>query len=153
VLITPRNGTGTFYGPDRGVLITQGSNFSHKLISVHDFESERTSSITIRIKKLDSIGVGYYIVNESGCSQGDDSFDNNNMYCRIFDYSEGIYKTYCSFENSGEIIITRYDRDNRILSGTFSGRVRNKNNPNDIVDITDGRFDFDLNTVHTTIFP
>lgn len=151
VLITPRNGTGTFYGPDSGMYVA-GSFGPHHDIRVHDFASDRTSSITIRIKYLDSLGVNTYIVNESGCSLSNIP-SNNNIFCRVFDFEEGIYKTYCSFENSGIIEITRHDVDNNILSGTFSGKVRNMNDSNDIVEITNGRFDIKRLTVYNTVFP
>ncbi len=43
--------------------------------------------------------------------------------------------------NNGEVNITKLDRVNKIISGTFSFEAINKNNANDKVSITDGRFD------------
>lgn len=155
VLVTPRDGTGTFGGPDKGILFTMGPGptiFNYNDLNVHDFASERTGRINIRIKNLDSIGVGEYIINESSCSQVD-SPSNNNIFCRVFDPVEGIYKTYCSYENSGLLIITKFDVENRIISGIFNGKVRNKENINDVVDITEGRFDLNRNTVNSNVYP
>lgn len=42
---------------------------------------------------------------------------------------------------SGKVIITKDDRQNRILSGTFEFTAQSSNNPNETVTITDGRFD------------
>ncbi len=49
---------------------------------------------------------------------------------------------YISYENSGSITFTKVDYDTGIYSGTFSLKLKNKENPIDIIEITDGRFDF-----------
>jgi hypothetical protein len=41
----------------------------------------------------------------------------------------------------GTVTITKFDPTNRIISGTFQFDALNQNNPNDIVHITEGRFD------------
>lgn len=65
--------------------------------------------------------------------------DNNNI------------KTYLSISNTGSIQITK--NDNNIISGTFFCKLKNKDNPNDIIEVKNGRFDFDKNTINTTNFP
>ena len=40
-----------------------------------------------------------------------------------------------------------------IISGTFSCKAVNLNNPNDIINVTEGRFDVTKNTLITTNFP
>lgn len=107
--------------------------------------------VSLTTRRLDSIGTGIYTINESNCMGNIDSPITNNIFCRVFDYENGIYKEYCSFENSGTINITRYDTG--IISGTFSCRVRNKDNPSDIVEITEGRFDINGYTLPYTNFP
>ena len=37
--------------------------------------------------------------------------------------------------------ITKIDRTNKITSGTFSFKAENKDDPSDIISVTDGRFD------------
>ncbi|RYY07243.1 MAG: hypothetical protein EOP43_03840 [Sphingobacteriaceae bacterium] len=41
----------------------------------------------------------------------------------------------------GEIVVTRFDLTNRIISGTFWFNAQNIKDPNDKVSVTDGRFD------------
>ncbi len=154
ILITPRDGTGTFNSPDRGMNLIAGpnsNNIEYHEIDVHDFASQRTSKIIIHIMDLDSIGIGQYRVDESNCLDGIHSPQTNNIHCRIFDYNENEYKFYCSTENSGSIHITRYD--NGILSGTFSCTAVNRDNPSEFIQITEGRFDINGYTLPNTKFP
>ncbi|MBC7557338.1 MAG: hypothetical protein H7195_10295, partial [Chryseobacterium sp.] len=46
--------------------------------------------------------------------------------------------------NKGEVNITKLDRVNKIISGTFWFEATNENNPNDKVSVTDGRFDLKI---------
>src|SRR5690554_4511622 len=51
VLITPRDGSGTFNVPDRGMILVAGpgpTEFSYQEIKVRDFASEKTARITDR---------------------------------------------------------------------------------------------------------
>ncbi len=68
--------------------------------------------------------------------------DNENNICQYQepDPSPGNY--YSSYyTKSGRIIITKDDRTNYILSGTFEFIAANQDSTNDIVTVTDGRFD------------
>ncbi|KJJ39840.1 hypothetical protein [Aequorivita vladivostokensis] len=124
VLITPRDGSGTFNSPDYGLRFVAGpspENIIYNEILVHDFASEKTASITVHIIDMDSLGIGEYIVNESNCYGNVDSPNTNNVFCRIWVEEENLYKSYCSLPNSGVITITRYD--DCIISGTFSCRA------------------------------
>ncbi|MAP53910.1 MAG: hypothetical protein CL605_03320 [Altibacter sp.] len=139
---------------DKGMQFFAGpssSDIKYHEIRVNDFASDKTSKIRIHIRGLDSIGVGIYIVNKSNCQQGFQSLPTHNIHGRVYDFNESIYKKYCSLPNSGTITITRYD--NGILSGTFSCRAANEDDPNDIVEITDGRFDLDLSRLQYEDFP
>ncbi len=57
-------------------------------------------------------------------------------------------RQYRSFNNSGSVIFSKIDIINGIYSGTFSVKLKNKDDENDIIEITNGRFDIDLNTVN-----
>ncbi len=46
--------------------------------------------------------------------------------------------------NKGEVNITKLDRENKIISGTFWFEANNENNLNDKVSVTDGRFDLKI---------
>jgi hypothetical protein len=48
-------------------------------------------------------------------------------------------KFYGSIENTGKINISR--NDNTTLSGTFYCKLKNRDNANDIIEVTEGRFD------------
>lgn len=149
-LLIPRDGSGSFNVHDIGMKYIDVPGDVYE-IDVHDFASERTASINLHIIGLDSIGLGEYIINESNCYRGLDSPETNNIFCRIYDYEENIYKYYCSFENSGTINITRYD--NGIVSGIFSCKVISDEDPTDTIEITKGRFDLDRSTVNFTSYP
>ena len=69
------------------------------------------------------------------------------------DKASQTYKWYCSVENAGTLRITRYDLDNRILSGTFSCTMQNRDHPNERIEITQGRFDIKWDTLDETDFP
>lgn len=60
-------------------------------------------------------------------------------------------KQYNANPNSGSIIITK--NDNNIISGTFSGKLQNVSDPNDTLEITEGRFDFNKNSINDYKFP
>lgn len=138
-LLIPRDGEGSFNAHDAGMIFWGGNGYNE--IDVHDFASERTGSIVLHIMYLDSLGIGEYIVNESNCYRGFNSPMTTNIFCRVWDPEDNIYKYYCSFENSGIITITRYDRENRIVSGTFSGKAVGDKDVSNTIEITKGRFD------------
>ena len=48
---------------------------------------------------------------------------------------------FISYENSGSITFSKVDYNAGIYAGTFSLKLKNKNNPTDIIEIADGRFD------------
>ena len=52
---------------------------------------------------------------------------------------------YPSAAFPGIIKITKLDRTRKIISGTFSFKAENKDDPNDVVVVTDGRFDVTYN--------
>ncbi|WP_435415741.1 hypothetical protein [Polaribacter aestuariivivens] len=67
-----------------------------------------------------------------------------HIYCQI----NGNDNLYLSFANSGQIDFSKIDFNNNIYSGTFSVKLKNKDDENDIIEITNGRFDINLNTVN-----
>ena len=61
--------------------------------------------------------------------------DGNEPHCFAIINDIG----YKSYENSGTITFTKIDEVEGIIAGTFSLNIKNDNN--DIIEITDGRFD------------
>ena len=151
-LLTPRDGSGTFNSPDRGMRLWGYSNSNDGELAVHDFKSGTGALMDIHITNLHQNGEGTFIINESNCEDGIDANPNINIRCRWWDENLQAYKWYCSIESSGELIISRYVENNFIISGTFSCTVQNRDNPNEIIQITDGRFDINRLTLEETIF-
>jgi large conductance mechanosensitive channel len=60
----------------------------------------------------------------------------------------GVQKTYWSGNNSGTITITRFDYFNGVYSGIFNVTLYNKDNPTEIIQVTDGRFDINVATLN-----
>lgn len=66
------------------------------------------------------------------------------------------YSYYGSIEGESEINVTKYNIEPNvewIFSGNFKGKFARYDNPDDSIEITDGRFDFNLKTVKTHPFP
>lgn len=61
-----------------------------------------------------------------------------------------VYKgiKYLTYENSSSITFTTASQNSGIYAGTFNLKLKNKDNPNDIVEITEGRFDINLGTLN-----
>ena len=121
-------------------------------LEVIDGKSAVGFQIFVHIQNLKTIGVGKYILQKSNFHHGIDSVPFSNIYFKIWDSNIGNYAYYGSVENQGEINITRYDLPNRIVSGTFKGNFVRYDNPNEYINITDGRFDLNWFTVQSTIF-
>ncbi|NRA93783.1 MAG: hypothetical protein HRU26_14100 [Psychroserpens sp.] len=155
ILFIPRDGSGTFNSPDQAVIFWGGypEATSYYELDIHDFKSEKTASLFMHIHALDANGPGEYNVNESNGYTSIDGLDQTYMHCRIWRDEAGDYQNYLSFDNSGTITITRYSLSSRIVSGTFSGWVRNFEEPHDTIQITQGRFDFKWDTLDDANFP
>jgi hypothetical protein len=155
-LLIPRDGTGGIKKNNKGLSyfgLGDGPNYIHNEIYIDDRKSEKGSLMRIHLVELHKNGEGTFNINKSNCQNGLEANNNININCRVYDDTEQIYKWYCSIENAGKLTITRYDLNNRIISGTFNCTMQNKENPKDIIEITDGRFDIKWDTLDETIFP
>ena len=153
-LLTPRDGTPDLYGPKKGVKIIAGGippQITYTEIFIDDKKSDKGGLLRIHFENLNNIGSGEYIINASNCQGNVDSPINTNIYCRVYDEEAQVYKWYCSIENAGIITINKYE--NGIVSGTFSCTVQNRDNPNEQIEITEGRFDFNRVNISETEFP
>ena len=101
----------------------------------------------IHFVNLHEKGEGVFEIQESNCEKRRGANPAINIRCRMND------KWYCSIENTGTLTITRYDYENRVFSGIFSCKAVNRDNPDDIVEITQGRFDIKWDTLYTVKFP
>ena len=154
-LVIPRDGTGTVGGSDKGARFWGGYPLEtdYYEIDIRDYKSTRTSNILIHLQAVHISGIGNYTIDLSNGMRGIDGLNNNYIHCMIFDDTSNSYKYYRSFNNSGTAIITKYDFNNRIISGTFTCRVRNSVNPSEEIEITQGRFDLKWDILPDKPFP
>jgi hypothetical protein len=111
-------------------------------ILVGNFEINPSIYLFIYIPSLLNINVNQTIGKSDGFENSD--LQKPHIYCHI----NGNNNTYLSYENSGLLEFSRIDINKGIYSGIFTVTLKNKNNENDIIEITNGRFDIDLNTVN-----
>ena len=154
-LLIPRDGTGTFGGNDYGAILFGGypNTTDYYELDIRDYKSNRTGSLLLHMHQIHTNGVRNYTINESNGYNAIDGLNHTYLHCRVFNESTNSYQYYRSYENSGILIITRYDFSNRIISGRFSCKVKNSSNPNDIIEIKDGRFDIKWDTLLDEEFP
>ena len=132
----------------KGLEVMVGSDFFDNngddiwFISAYNSEDAPSTYIYIYLPTLLN-NPSNFIIN---ISDGSDSSDlpNAHIFCLI---NQG-NSQYLSFENSGLLVFSRLDIENGIYAGTFSVKLKNKDNENDVIEITDGRFDINLNTVN-----
>ncbi len=84
----------------------------------------------------------YYFNNSPGVGYGLNSPDYPHAFAVINDIK------YLSYENSGLIDFLKTDFDSKIYSGTFSLKLKNENDQDDILEISEGRFDINLITLN-----
>ena len=100
--------------------------------------------IYIHLYKLDSVGLGTYILEAYNSRGGGKQPYNSYISMYAKSPSSGEWVMYYSYENSGEIIITRQGSGDGV-SGTFSGKLKSWNS-SEIVEISQGRFDINYKT-------
>ncbi|WP_395061012.1 hypothetical protein [Flavobacterium sp.] len=151
----PRTGTGTFNSPDSGAILWGGypNTTDYYELDIHDYKSTSTPSIFIHMQAIHANGIGTSIINESNGMTEIYGLNHNYMHCKIFKASSNSYQYFRSYANSGTLTITKYDYLNKIISGTFSCKVKNSTNPLDEIEITQGRFDIKWHTVFTKVIP
>ena len=108
-LLTPRDGSGSIYGAAKGMKYSVApDDMSYNEIRVQDYQSGTGGIIKIHITELHQNGEGSFTINESNCEDGLDANPTINFHCRRLDEVTQTYKWYCSIENAGTIIISRY---------------------------------------------
>lgn len=140
----PRDGTSSLLSPGgKGYIFwgAPGGNREFNEIEVRNLKDAKpANSILIHLQSLDQTGNGEYIWQPSNFQSSIDGLMQNYVFAKIFDPTVNSWQYYGSYENSGKVIITRYDFINKIFSGTFSGKLRLRNGSSEI-DIINGRFD------------
>lgn len=107
-------------------------------LSIVAEQNDESQNITINLLLLN--------ISENTKVQLRDSNGNpsTNSVAKIHDYNSN--KFYATTATSvGVVNITKLDIGNKIISGTFEFKAENENDPNDVIAITDGRFDVTYN--------
>ncbi|MCF6295449.1 MAG: hypothetical protein L3J25_07145 [Flavobacteriaceae bacterium] len=156
-LLVPRDGEGTFNLPSYGMSYFVSGNVPtdfNSSLTAHDYKSGNAGLLQLNIEDMQN-GEGEYQIKESNCQEwvGGNPPPTINLLCRWKDEQTGEIKIYCSIEGTGNLTILKYDRTNGILAGTFSCLAVNKDDPNDIIEITEGRFDIVWGTINEQEFP
>jgi hypothetical protein len=99
---------------------------------------------------LHELGEGTYSIKQGYVWRTDAEINTTNFWIKSPRYNS---ESYLSVEDGGTLKITKYDYENGIMSGTFSCKAVNNNDSSDIIEITEGRFDINLNTLNDTEFP
>lgn len=152
-LLIPKNGSQAIGGsPNYGLYQRQGNNFwpnknDYFGVDISNKKDYDNFSIYVWIKDMQN-GNGDYSVGQSNGQIHSNGPNNNQIFATLNE--NGTLKTYYSSNNSGLIKITRSDMVTgiAIFSGTFNCTLYNKDNPNEIIQITDGRFDINALTLN-----
>lgn len=135
-VLIPKDGIGVPQPKGINVYYFQNKNFVIDAANLKDTNGDR---IYLYVNNLTSTGAYSF-----GLSNGESTstFEPDFPHCwaRTFDTSIGGFR-YFSNTSSGTITITRFDENNHIVSGTFKTTVFNEDNPNQTIEITEGRFD------------
>jgi hypothetical protein len=146
----PRDPTGGDVGPSaHGMILWRNPDFSWYEIEVKDGASAVGFNMYIHMQPLAALGK--IVLRQSNFHDGIDSAPYSHIYFVIWDSTIGNYAYYGSVENQGEINITKLSGG--IVSGNFKGKFVRYDDPNDFIQITDGRFDINGFTLPNAIFP
>ena len=146
-----RDPTGSGFGGSsgHGVILWGIENNSWQELEIVDGASAMGFQINIHMQPI--AFVGKVILHQSNFHGRVDSTPFSHIFFEIWDSTINNYATYGSIENQGGLNITRHS--NGIISGNFKGKFARYNSPNDIIEITDGRFDFNTITLSSHVFP
>ena len=156
VVFTPTDSNSRGFGIDgggtSGISIGgahfESEHYSNKIMAHRYTNIKNVRVINLYLYKLYTEGIGTYYLGNYYVLDG--YKEPYNSYISMFAISPntGELTSYYSYENSGEINITRKDEGNiYIFSGTFSGKLKSQDGE-EIIEIANGRFDIDLNTIH-----
>jgi hypothetical protein len=154
-LFYPRDGVGDVMGTAKAInfYASSSSTYQYNEMSVANLrDGKPINYLYFHLHDLPTKGVGEYIWKDSNFNSGIDGLMQDYLYIRAFDYNSNTWKWYTSYENSGKTTITKNDKVNFIVSGTFSGKLRTADGL-ETIEIKEGRFDLNKKTLQTTNFP
>jgi|TARA_B110000240_G_scaffold192433_1_gene236590 hypothetical protein len=126
------------YYKDNETFIVDANNYN---------DSNSNGKLYLYIYNLNSEG-SYSLDQSEGLSSFHFKPNYSHLWCRVYDKITG-NKKYISTTNSGTVQITKFDEINNIVSGVFNNlTLVNIDDSNDTIQIINGRFDINLNTVN-----
>ncbi|WP_017256998.1 DUF6252 family protein [Pedobacter arcticus] len=102
--------------------------YENGLFRVSGQQFNNKSDNTVIVILIKNLKLGENSINGITISPEFNDYGNNNYF-----------KTNSS--STGMVNITKIDTVRKIISGTFSFKAENEDDPNDIITVTDGRFD------------
>ena len=149
----PRDPKGVNFGAParRGLYLTgfESTNYNYTEINAVDGASATGFKIIIHLEGF--FPVDTYNLMQSNFLDQVDSIKENHIYFKIYDPRISNYVYYGSVANQGSVKITRHS--NGIIAGSFHGKFVRFDNPNEFIQINDGRFDINSFTIQDKIFP
>ena len=148
----PRDPTGTNYGgvTTKGMFLTglYISGYNYTEVVVQDGASSVAFNLIIHLENLNM--AKDYVLKQSNFQDQVDSISENHIFFKIWDSNISNYAYYGSIENQGVVKVSKLSGG--IFAGVFSGKFVRSDNPNDFIQITDGRFDIGPG-LYSKIFP
>jgi hypothetical protein len=153
-LLVAKNGEQQFGGPPAyGLTTGAGGGFNEPIIGdgyffvrIANLKDKGGDFIYLQVNNMEK-GAGIYTIGQSNNEFFMDGPNNPHVIVHTFD-GVNLGKVFLSGPNAGTITYARFDYPNGIYSGTFNLTVYNKDNPNETIKITDGRFDIGLGTLN-----
>jgi hypothetical protein len=130
-----------------------------KYNGVNLYTSDKSMSCKVHTESKNETILFLYINDDSGLSTKEYVVNGQDIYnipgrvtieYIIFKNADEI-ASYKVVPNSGAIKLNKNDND--IISGTFNCKLVNEKNSNDIIEVKEGRFDFNKNTINDVEFP
>ncbi len=113
--------------------------YSDGYFSIVGSGDKREIDASVIFQLTNVLAPGVYILKEKlpGIFSEAGSYGNVHYYT----VENNVKNHETTVSSTGTVTITKLDIQRKIISGTFSFKAQNKNNPSEYVEVTDGRFD------------
>ena len=156
-ILLPRSGNTSQVNPLSGAILYGGypDVYDYFELKILDYKTPKSSSFLFHLHNIVANGIGTYQIDKSNGMRNIDGMNNNYIHCNVFNDETNSYEQFLSYDNSGTYTITRISvtPDYTIISGTFNCNLKNINDSNDEISITNGRFDINSLTIFLKYFP
>lgn len=153
VIMVPRDSqTSQLGGPPTGVTYirfrTPQNTQNCDWVEAFNRQTSR-GGVAFKLPEIETLLEGVYL--PQTITGGGMSISNPNIVYMGAAYHSNVPTSgYSSVEGTGAITITRYDDE--VISGTFYCTLKNNVYPDVLIEVTEGRFDFNKSTINTTNF-